>query len=358
VARLGGDEFTVLLPNVTNPADIDRVARAITRALKKPFQLGEDQLYTSASIGITVYPDDAATVEALLKNADQAMYSAKREGRSRYAYFTYSMQEDAQQRMRLVRDLHQALDANEFLIHFQPIVDLGTGRVRKAEALLRWNHPSRGFVSPVEFIPVAEDTGAINDIGAWVFKEATVHAKRWQSLYDPGFQISVNKSPVQFHAESSSKDRCIEHLMNSGLPGNSIVIEITERLLLNADRGISDKLLVLRDAGVQVAIDDFGTGYSSLSYLKKFDIDYLKIDQSFVRNLATDESDLALSEAIVVMAHKLGLKVIAEGVETEQQRDILCNIGCDFGQGYFFSRPLPPDAFETYLMSGGQGAES
>jgi diguanylate cyclase (GGDEF)-like protein/PAS domain S-box-containing protein len=350
VARLGGDEFTVILPGLTDIADIGKISQNILESLASPFQLASDQAYISASIGITVYPEDAATVENLLKNADQAMYEAKRMGRNRYSYFTASMQQAATTRMRLVRDIHQALASGQFEVHFQPIIDALTGQIHKAEALLRWKHPQHGYISPGIFIPIAEDTGLIMEIGDWVFRKSIQHLKQWRSQFDVNFQISINKSPIQFRAEDNIHSQWIEFMKESGIPGESIVIEITEGLLLNADESIVDKLLLFRDAGIQVAIDDFGTGYSSLSYLKKFDIDYLKIDQSFIRNLEKEESDLALSEAIIVMAHKLGLKVIAEGVEKQEQANILSRIGCDFLQGYLYAKPLPPEDFEQLLI--------
>ncbi len=356
VARLGGDEFTVILPDLNDIADIGRISNSIIETLAKPFQLGEDQAYISASIGITVYPEDATTVEDLLKNADQAMYEAKRAGRNRYSYFTASMQEAATMRMRLVQDIHQAMALGQFMVYFQPIVDAQSGRIYKAEALLRWKHPQHGFISPAIFIPIAEDTGLIQEIGDWVFREAVRHLKTWRKIYDENFQVSINKSPVQFRSEDRTHNAWIAYLKEHDIPGENIVIEITEGLLLHADNSITSKLLMFRDAGIQVAIDDFGTGYSSLSYLKKFDIDYLKIDQSFIRNLDMEESDLALSEAIIVMAHKLGLKVIAEGVETESQRDILKRIDCDYLQGYLYSRPLPAEAFGQLLAESIQPA--
>jgi EAL domain-containing protein (putative c-di-GMP-specific phosphodiesterase class I) len=236
-------------------------------------------------------------------------------------------------------------------------VNLATGRIIKAEALIRWQHPGRGMISPVEFIPLAEETGLIVEIGDWVFREAARQLKQWRTLYNPGFQISVNVSPVQLsNTIGNSYKAWFGYLQELGLPGQNVVIEITEGLLLGADSGITGKLLEFRDAGIQVAIDDFGTGYSSLSYLKKFDIDYLKIDQSFVRDLVTDPDDMALSEAIIVMAHKLGLKVIAEGVETEAQRKLLTEAYCDYAQGYLFSKPVPAEAFEELLK--GQQPES
>ncbi|WP_228125074.1 sensor domain-containing protein [Candidatus Methylospira mobilis] len=349
VARLGGDEFTVILSEIDDFGSIARVAQGILRSLAGPFQLDGEILYESASIGITLYPDDAATLEELLKNADQAMYAAKHQGRNCYSYFTSSMQEAAHARMRLIADLRSAMAENQLLVYYQPIVELATGAIHKAEALIRWRHPVRGFIAPSEFIPVAEEVGMIVDIGDWVFREAIRQTASWRLSHDPVFQVSINKSPVQFLREDNSHGGWADYLKALGLPGQVIVIEITEGLLLETSKIVADKLLAFRDAGVQVALDDFGTGYSSLSYLKKFDIDYIKIDQSFISNLAPGSSDMALSEAIIVMAHKLGLKVIAEGVETAEQRDLLIAAGCDYGQGYWFSRPVPAEEFEKLL---------
>jgi diguanylate cyclase (GGDEF)-like protein/PAS domain S-box-containing protein len=351
VARLGGDEFTVILSEVDDTKIVERVAQSILRVLAEPFQLGDEVVYISASIGITLYPNDATSVENLLKNADQAMYVAKNQGRNQCSYFTAALQEAAQERRRLTQDLRGALAANQFIIYFQPIVDLATGRIHKAEALIRWRHPERGLVDPMDFILLAEETGLIHEIGDWVFKESTRWAKRWRDQFAHDFQVSLNVSPVQFLAEELSCEAWSAYLRGIDLAGQNIVIEITEGLLLRAANGVTDKLLKFRDAGIQVAIDDFGTGYSSLSYLKKFDIDYLKIDKSFVDNLETDSNDMVLSEAIIVMAHKLELKVIAEGVESEAQHKLLRNAGCDYAQGYLFSRPLPPEEFEALLKA-------
>jgi diguanylate cyclase (GGDEF)-like protein len=355
VARLGGDEFTVILTHLPHSKYVEAIAQEILTRLAEPFKLGEELAYVSASIGITLYPNDANNVEQLLKNADQAMYVAKKMGRNRYSYFTFALQEAAQGRLRLINDLRGALGANQFRLYFQPILELASGRIHKAEALLRWQHPERGMVGPTEFIPLAEETGLIIEIGDWVFREAARWVRRWKDLSPPGFQVSVNMSPVQFKAEGSVHQQgWLNYLHRLGLSGSSMVIEITEGLLLNVDSQAAGKLLKFRDAGIQVAIDDFGTGYSSLAYLKKFDIDYLKIDQSFVRNLASDSNDKALCEAIIVMAHKLGLKVIAEGVETEEQRNLLSLAGCDYAQGNLFSKPIPRDEFETLLKCGFQ----
>ena len=354
VARLGGDEFIVILSELDDASSIERVAENILHKLAEPFLLADKTIYVSASIGITLYPDDATGAGDLLKDADQAMYAAKNAGRNRLSYFTPMLEQDAQNRLHLLNDLRSALAGNQFRVYYQPVVNLATGRIDKAEALIRWQHPERGLVSPMQFIPLAEETGLIVEIGNWVFREAAQQAKRWRALHDPMFQISVNKSPVQFR-QSGSAQAWLGYLRELGLPGQSVAIEITEGLLLDAESGVMDKLLEFRDAGMQVSIDDFGTGYSSLSYLKKFDIDYLKIDQSFVRNLVADSNDRALSEAIIVMAHKLGLKVIAEGVETEAQRKLLSDAGCDYAQGYLFSRPVPAEEFEALLQSNQPG---
>ena len=357
-ARLGGDEFIVLLSELDNAKGIDRVAENILRKLAEPFQLGNQTAHVSASIGIALYPDDATELSHLIKDADQAMYVAKKTGRNRISYFTSQLQEAAETRRQLINDLYGALVAEQFHVYYQPIVDLGTGRIHKAEALIRWLHPQRGLVSPASFIPLAEEIGLIVDIGDWVFREAARQARRCRALGIPEFQISVNCSPVQFRTPDSPCKAWPVYLRELGLPGEAIVVEITEGLLLDAEAGVVKQLADYHHAGIQVSLDDFGTGYSSLSYLKKFDIDYLKIDQSFVRNLATDSDDMALSEAIVVMAHKLGLKVIAEGVETEAQRRLLAAAGCDYAQGYLFSRPLPADAFEALLAGSNQLAIS
>lgn len=351
VARLGGDEFTVILSEVSDTRNVERLSQDILKVLAESFQLQDEVVYISASIGITLFPDDASNVEELLRNADQAMYVAKNQGRNQASYFTAALQEAAQERRRLTHDLRGALTNNQLVIYFQPVINLATGYIHKAEALIRWQHPERGLIHPMEFIPLAEETGLINEIGDWVFKEAARWAKRWCDQFDKSFQISVNVSPIQFLSEELSCDVWSAYLRDIDLAGKNIVIEITEGLLLKAASGVTDKLLKFRDAGIQVAIDDFGTGYSSLSYLKKFDIDYLKIDKSFVDNLERDVNDMVLSEAIIVMAHKLGLKVIAEGVENEAQRKLLSNAGCDFAQGFLFSMPLPPDAFEALLKA-------
>ncbi|MTW05520.1 EAL domain-containing protein [Pseudoduganella ginsengisoli] len=348
VSRLGGDEFTVILGELTDIGRVETIAQNIIDSLRAPFQLGQEQAFISASVGITLYPDDASSIDDLLKHADQAMYAAKDAGRNRFSYFTPALQVAALNRMRLTNDLRGAVKAGQMELYFQPIVHLRTGRIHKAEALVRWRHPLRGMVSPLEFIPLAESSGLIHEIGEWVFQESARWIQRWRTDIHPEFQVSVNQSPLEFQREGGYEG-WMRLLTDLGLPGQSIVIEITEGLLLDASNAVTKKLLQLRDVGIQVALDDFGTGYSSLSYLKKFDIDYLKIDRSFTRNLAPNSSDMALSDAIIVMAHKLGLRVIAEGVETPEQCDLLAQAGCDYGQGYLFAKPMPAAEFDAHL---------
>lgn len=350
VARLGGDEFTVALPELHGTEHVEKIAENIIEKMAEPFSLGDEDIFLSASIGITLFPDDANDLDNLLRHADQAMYSAKDSGRNRFSYFTPTLQTAALARMRLTSELRMAIAEKQLQVYFQPIVDLNTGRVRKAEALIRWQHPERGFVSPMVFIPLAEASGLISHIGDWVFQETVRWVRSWREKYIASFQVSINQSPVEFQGDGDRYAKWINQLKQLGLPGQAITIEITEGLLLDASEKIVEKLLQFRDAGIQVSLDDFGTGYSSLSYLKKFDIDYLKIDQSFIRNLPTDKSDIALSEAIIVMAHKLGLKVIAEGVETVEQKELLRLAGCDYAQGYLFSKPVPPEEFEQLLQ--------
>ena len=351
VARLGGDEFTIILSELDEDSHIESVAQKIIDKLSEPFQLKEEVAYVSASIGITLYPDDSDSFESLLKNADQAMYEAKNLGRNRYQYFTHSMQDAAQNRMRLIADLRQAISRQEFELYYQPIVDLRSETIKKAEALLRWHHPQRGLVNPSEFISLAEETGLIVDLGEWVLQQAIMQIGEWRERISPDFQISVNTSPVQYQAKNGRKNRWLSHFKKSKTSGNAIVMEITEGMMMDASNIVADQLIGFRNSGIQVALDDFGTGYSSLSYLKRFDIDYIKIDRAFVKNLENDPDDRILCEAIVVMAHKLKLKVIAEGVETEGQRTILKSINCDFAQGFLFSPAIDNVAFEKLARS-------
>jgi len=356
VARLGGDEFTIILSELHDMNKVDVIAGKIIDKLAQEYRIGNEVVHISGSVGITFYPTDTRNIDSLIKNADQAMYEAKARGRNRFSYFTQSLQDNAQNRLRLTKDLRIAVDTNQFELYFQPIIDLRTNRIFKAEALLRWHHPNRGIVSPLEFIPIAEYTGLINQIGDWVFKESARWANHWSNSYDRDFQITVNMSPVQFKLENSRlTQKWYDYLGEFNISGRNIAIEITEGLLLNVESEVFEILIWLRDTGIQVALDDFGTGYSSLSYLKKFHIDYLKIDQSFVHNLEIDKNNIALSKAIIVMAHELGLKVIAEGVETDVQRNMLADAGCDYAQGYLFSKAVPSEEIEKLLLHQQEG---
>lgn len=351
VARLGGDEFIVILSDIEDKQPVEEAAQKVLDAMSTPFKLDTGAGFVSASVGITLYPRDATTIDELLKAADQAMYAAKDAGRNRFTFFTRELQERAQHRLWLIRQMHEALHLGHFWLAYQPIVDLVSGRCIKAEALLRWRHPERGAISPSEFIPVAESCGLIIPIGDWVFEQAALQVRQWRTDIDPNFQVSVNKSPLQINDPARSYASWGSRLAAMGLDGSSIVAEITEGLLLDGNPLVTETLKAMGEAGIQVALDDFGTGFSSLAYLQKHDIDYLKIDQAFVRNMAPGSKDLSLCEAIVVMAHKLGLQVIAEGVETEKQRDLLRAAGCDYAQGYLFSRPVKAEDLETFLLA-------
>lgn len=349
IARLGGDEFIIILGGLSDSALVGTLAQKVLDALAAPFDLKVDTVYVSASIGITLYPDDGQRPEVLLKNADQAMYTAKKTGRNRYYHFTAEMQEHVDRRMRVISELRLALAAGQFRVVYQPIVELATGRVSKAEALVRWEHPVEGLISPASFIPLAEDSGLITPIGNMVFREAAHTVARLRATY-PDFTMSVNKSPAQF---DSKQHDWVDYIQQSGLDGTSLVVEITEGLLLDARPAVQQQLNELRRAGLKMALDDFGTGYSSLAYLKKFAISYLKIDQGFVRNLAAGNQDQAMCEAMITMAHLLGMTVIAEGVEAAAQRDILLSAGCDYGQGFLFAEPLTCAELEDYLAMHG-----
>jgi len=351
VSRFGGDEFTVILSHVHAADHIEEVAQNVLDRLSFPFVLGEDEesVFISASIGITIYPADGSDADKLLQNADQSMYVAKNSGRNRFAYFTPALQEKALRRLVLLNELRSALALSEFGLYFQPIMDLKTGKIVKAEALLRWHHPRLGMICPGEFIAITEETGLIVEIGDFVFREAARWVKHWAKIAPEGFQVSVNMSTVQFQSKSPFMGEWFSYLDSLSLPGKALTIEITESLLLDVEKSVTEKLQAFARKGVQISIDDFGTGYSSLSYLLKFHIDYLKIDQSFVKSLDTRNGNLAMAEAIVIMGHKMGLAVIAEGVETPDQRDLLSSIGCDFGQGFLFAHPLSPSDFEDFL---------
>ncbi|MBP6057038.1 MAG: PAS domain S-box protein [Nitrosomonas sp.] len=350
VARLGGDEFAVILSDSIDNQQVEEMALHIIQSLNKPFNFNQNRTnyYISTSIGIVFYPQDGTDMKSLMKHADQAMYAAKLEGRNRFCNFTPSMQREAHEKMVLIHDLRRAIAKNELQVYYQPILELSTGRPIKAEALVRWKHPRRGMISPATFIPLAEESGLILEIGEMVFKQSIALINQWQKRLGYIIQISVNMSPIQF--KFMNKFSWLDNLAQFGLPGNCINVEITEGVLLKDSAIVQEYLLEFRNNGIEVSIDDFGTGFSSLSYLKKFDIDYLKIDHSFINQLIDSATDRTLVEAIIVMAHKLDIKTIAEGVETKEQQDLLTHFGCDYVQGFLYSKPIKEKAFEKLLV--------
>jgi diguanylate cyclase (GGDEF)-like protein/PAS domain S-box-containing protein len=354
VARLGGDEFIVLLNPVAARADgdtfiVDRTAQDIVHAMALPFAIGDEVLQLSASIGITHYPKDAADMESLIKHADQAMYMAKQQGRNRYAYFSHAMQERAQARRQLIKDLRSTMSERRFEVHYQPIVDLATGALKKVESLVRWPHPQRGMVGPAEFIPLCEETGLIVELGEQIFETAVRDVAAWRREHGACLQVGINVSPVQLLSGRDACERCFELARKAALPEHTLAIEVTEGMLLDNNPVVIQQLRQIAEHGMDLSLDDFGTGYSSLSYLKKFSFQFLKIDRSFVTHLEAGTTDYALCETIVTMAHKLGMKVIAEGIETPEQLHLLKQAGCDYGQGYLFSKAVPGPVIGQWL---------
>jgi diguanylate cyclase (GGDEF)-like protein len=350
VARLGGDEFTVLLTDLSRAEDAARVAARICAELGRPLQVGHVEMVVTASIGIAIFPDNGADPETLLRHADMAMYAAKQRGRNTYEFFTEAMQQQAVERLSLEQDLVRALESGQFSLHYQPQIDAGTGRIVSAEALLRWEHPQRGTVSPVQFIPVAEETGLILPLGEWVVLTACRQMAEWRAAGLPVVPVAVNLSAHNFRSDSLLTS--IAHALEStGLPSSYLHVELTESAVMQEPEAAMKTLGALKAIGLKLSIDDFGTGYSSLSTLKQFPIDLLKIDRSFVRDLPEDGSSASIVEAILALAHALGLGVVAEGVETAAQRDFLCSRRCGLMQGYLFSKPLPAAGFSQLLGS-------
>jgi len=347
-ARPGGDEFSIIMNDITDLIDIRKVAERILSAMSKPFALEESFISVSISIGVSVYPNDAPDVTSLIRDADNAMYTAKNSGRNCLHFFTPLMQKKLNRRLRLSKELRGVIAKDQLFLEYQPVVELSSRKIVKAEALLRWRHPELGIISPGEFIPIAEENGQIISIGDWVFRQATQRAQEWRKRHNYNLQISINKSPAQFK-HTKDIEGWFTHLKRLGLPGNAVVLEITEGLLMDARENINQQFSQYNDAGFEIAIDDFGTGYSSLAYLKKFHVDYIKIDRSFVNELSPHSNDIALCEAMIVMAHKLGLKVVAEGIETNFQWEQLKKVDCDYGQGYFFSKPISAENFDIAL---------
>jgi diguanylate cyclase (GGDEF)-like protein len=350
VARLGGDEFVINLPGLADAKAILLVCTKILEELRQPFRVGDHELHASGSIGISLFPADGDNADALLRAADAAMYHAKEKGRDNYQFFTTSMHRDTQRRLTIANSLHQGLQRSEFLLHYQPQLDLESGRIFGAEALIRWDRPETGLVPPNEFIRIAEETGFIVRLGEWVLREACAQAARWRQAGHADLRIAVNLSPQQFQRPGFPA-LVARILQETGLPAAALELEITEGVLTMESPENMATLDQLAAMGIELAIDDFGTGYSSLSYLQRFPIHALKIDQSFVAGIARDANDTAIVTAIIAMAHSLRLKVVAEGVETVDQAAFLKSRGCLLAQGYYFSKPVPSEKFAD-LMHG------
>ena len=358
VARLGGDEFVLILNNQTQGDVIFRAMQRILAKVGEPITIGGQELYITCSAGVSVYPQDGPDVESLLKNADVAMYRAKEHGRNNFQFYTAEMNAVANERLALEHSLRKALDRNELLLHYQPKISLETGAVVGAEALVRWQHPEWGLVAPKRFIPVAEETGLIVPIGEWVLRTACAQNQAWRALGLPPVVVSVNMSARQFR-----QDRLVKTvgqiLAETGLCAEHLEIELTESMVMHDAEAAIRILRGLKSLGIALSVDDFGTGYSSLSYLRRLPLDTLKIDQSFVRDIAdASEGDGGLlAQAIISLGHSLKLKITAEGVENDLQLDFLRAHGCDEVQGYYFSKPVPADDFARMLEASGAAIE-
>ena len=348
VVRLGGDEFVLLITGQHKIENISICMRKVLSSVAEPCQINNQEFIVSCSIGISVYPDDAKDTTALLKYADSAMYKAKQAGRNTFQFYTAELNKRSMERLDLEYRLRLALENNEFLLHYQPKLDLSTGCIFGAEALLRWQPPSGEMISPASFIPVAEETGLIEDIGRWVLQEACHQAVALNKYFGNNFSIAVNVSPREFRQDSLVSS-VLGVLQKSGLKPACLELEITENCLVHNPKSFIKILNELKSLGIRLAIDDFGTGYSSMAYLKDFPVDHLKIDQVFVSHLENESSNMAILRAIIALGHSLGMNVIAEGVETAFQRDFLSGIGCDKLQGYHISRPLPLHEFKKFM---------
>jgi len=350
VARMGGDEFMVILPGMERPEDIAIIADKILHSLKPPFKFGKHVLYITASIGISIYPFDGKSPEILSKNADTAMYRAKNLGRNNYQIFTQSMKHEVFEELAMGNNLRHALDEGEFTLHYQPQITLNSGNIIGMEALVRWNHPKFGLIQPNRFIRWAEDSGLIVPLGEWVLKTACQQTRKWQTEGMGHLKLAVNLSARQFKQENLYET--VEKILkDSSLDPEWLDLELTESAIMENPQAAIKTSQKLRSMGVNFSIDDFGTGYSSLTYLKQFPLTNLKMEQSFVQDLVVDPSDKAIAKAVIALGHGLNLFVIAEGVETETQRDLLKEYQCDIMQGFLFSKPLPPTAFERLVRN-------
>jgi diguanylate cyclase (GGDEF)-like protein len=350
VARFEGDEFALLLTNVSETADLSEITRAISEAFKAPFDLGGQQVYVSTSTGISLFPFNGADGSTIMRNAVAALYRAKKQGGNNYQFYAADMNSLALKRLEMETSMRRAIEDREFVVHYQPVINLSSGEVVGSEALVRWQHPELGLLPPGRFIAMAEDTGLILDIGWYVMREACSHTRSWQDLGFRRLRIAVNISARHFQ-QRDFLERLVEVLGETKLDPASLELELTETSIMENPESAAKLLQQIRRLGVTVAIDDFGTGYSSLSYLKRLPIDTVKLDRSFVMGATTDPDDAALVMAIVTLAHNLRLKVIAEGVEADDQVAFLRLLRCDEAQGFLFGKPMPPDLFEALLAN-------
>lgn len=357
IGRFGGDEFTILIPDIPNERAVAKIAKRLLETVSEQFVLDKQEIIVTSSIGISIYPHDGTNAESLLKHADVAMYAAKEKGRGGYNFFNESMNKRSFDKLTLENHLRKAINRNEFTIYYQPKVEIETRKLIGAEALLRWNHPTKGLIAPAQFIPVAEETGLIKPMGLWGFHAVCKQSMEWQKIGLPPVPIAVNLSAVQFQ-QSDLTDKIIQILMDTGMNPKLIEVEITESTIMQNEEDAGKVLMRLKELGISISIDDFGTGYSSLCYLKRFTLDSLKIDRSFIKHLNTDPEDRAITTAIISLARHLGMKVIAEGVEEQEHLKFLTELGCDQAQGYFFSPPLPADEFLEYLSKNHEHSSS
>ncbi|OHB90122.1 MAG: hypothetical protein A3D13_06840, partial [Planctomycetes bacterium RIFCSPHIGHO2_02_FULL_40_12] len=353
VSRMGGDEFAIMLGGITSASDVAKVSQKVIEAVSKPFVLDDREMHITASIGISMYPQDDEEMEGLIKKARAAMLQAKEHGRNNDRFYNTEMETSSYEMMMMENDLRKALDRGELLLHYQPQVDITTGRITGVEALVRWRHPDRGMVSPAEFIPMAEETGLIIPIGEWVLHTALAQNKAWQEDGLAPIKMSVNFSSVQFR-QKDPVGLVANALRKTGLKPEYMGLEITESVIMKGADVVIKKFHELKGLGIHICMDDFGTGYSSLSYLKRFPIDILKIDQSFARNVTTDTNDASIVTATIAMAHGLGITTIAEGVETKEQLEFFRSHKCEVVQGYLFSKPLPAEDVTKLLREGGR----
>ncbi|MGL1958533.1 MAG: EAL domain-containing protein [Colwellia sp.] len=348
VGRLGGDEFIVILGGLKIIKEAHPIVENLLKKFREVFVINNRELMLTASIGISIFPNDATDTSELLRNADSAMYGAKYEGRNTYSYYTEEMNKTAQRRLAIEEQLHRALAKNEFTVYYQPKIELSTSKVIGTEALLRWKNPILGDVPPDEFISIAEQTGIIVTLGQFVLQQALKQTTLWQKSFDKNFQISINLSPRQFR-DSQLINFIKTCIVNSGISAGSLELEITEGVLLTGQNYVNHVLTSINNLGGKMAMDDFGTGYSSLSHLRTYPFDALKIDRRFINKISITPKDKELITAVISMSHALNIKVVAEGIETQDQFEQLQKLGCDYGQGYFFSKPLPADKMTAFI---------